>query len=159
MKKESIGIFGIGIFTYLCISSISYVLEELTRDILILADTNPKLNFTITEILCFGIFVLPIYVITKKWNHNYNLISNNIKKYLVLTFSTFLILQIIHIVYPYSKSLLTTDLFTFRETYYYEYLGNNYSMYFIKSAMYYFAMIISFLLIYKKLKNGSQQSV
>ena len=136
---------------------VSYILEELTRDILILADTNPKLNFTMTEILCFGIFVLPILIITKKWNHNFNLISNNIQKYLVLTFSTFLILQIIHIAYPYSKSLLTTDLFTFRETYYYDYLGKNYSLYFIKSALYYVAMIICFLLIYKKLKNGSQQ--
>ena len=158
-KNKVIGIFGIGIFTYLCISSISYIFEGFIRDILILFDAEPIVNFLVTELLSFTIFILPILVIIQKVSRNYDLITNKIGKYLVWSFVTFLILQIIYIAYPYIKDLLINDLFTNKETEYFSYMRKNYGLYFIKSAVYFLAMMISFLLIYKEFKNGSQQSV
>jgi len=154
-KNKVIGIFGIGIFTYLCISSLSYFLEGFIRDILILLDFEPKVNLLVTELLSFIIFILPVFFIIKKVSRNYDQIYNKIGKYIVWSFVIFLILQIIHIAYPSIKSLLTNDLFINRETEYFNYLGGNYALYFIKSAVYYLAMVISFLLIYKEFKKGS----
>jgi hypothetical protein len=156
-EKKSIGFFGIGIFTYLSISGLSNLLEDLVQDILILLDIAPSLNLWITVLFNVIIFITLVYYVIKIISKNYEFIINNIVKFLVWSFVIYMIIQVIQIVYPSIKSLLATELYWDKEVEYLKYLKQNYALYYVKGIIYYIGMIISFILIYMELKNGSQQ--
>ena len=157
--NQAIGIFGFGIFIYLCISSLSSLMEEITHDILILLHTKPFINFLITELTSFIIFILPILVLIKRISKDYNLLLSKIGKYLVWSFIAFLILQGLSILYLIVEPFIINDQFSDLESEYFIFIRDNYGLYYVKSAFYFVAMLIWFLLIYKEYKNSSQQRV
>ena len=158
-KKKAIGFFGIGMFIYLCISGLSNLLEGFVQDILILFGVAPNLTLWITVFFYVIIFIMLVYFVIKRISKHYEFITNNIVKYLVLSFVIYMIIQIMQIVYPSIKYSVTSELYSNNEVEYLKYLKDNYALYYIKALIYYSAMISTFILIYLELKNGSQQRV
>ncbi|MEH6538327.1 MAG: hypothetical protein V7719_18165 [Psychroserpens sp.] len=154
-KNKVIGFFGIGIFTYLSISNLTYRIGDISKDLFILLDLKPSWTFWLSELLGLILFIILInYVINWIYN-NYESISNQVLKYFIWSFVAYFIIQGIQIVYPILKSELNNEGITK----YYSYLKDNYMLYGVQSVLYYLGEIISIIIIYNKVKNGSQQRV
>ena len=152
-RNKLIGFFGIGIFTYKTISGLSYSFSDLARDILILLNSKPSWTFWVSELIGLILFVILINIIINRIFENYKTINENVLKYFIWSFSAYFIIQLIQISYPSIKSFFLFDIENLGITEYYEYLGNNYMLYFTQSIFYYLGEIIAIIMIYNKTKN------
>jgi hypothetical protein len=154
-KNKVVGFFGIGIFTYLSISNLTYSIGDISKDLFIFLNLMPSWTFWLSELLRLILFIILMnYVINWIYN-NYESLRNQILKYFIWSFVTYFMMQGIQIVYPMLKSELNIEGITK----YYSYLKDNYMLYGVQSVLYYLGEIISIIIIYNKVKNGGQNRV
>ena len=157
--NQAIGFFGFGIFIYLSISGLSSLMEDIIHHILLLLHIKPPMNFLITELTSIIIYFLPILFLIKRISKNYNLFLNGLRKYLIWSFIAYLIFQGLNILYLLIEPYIANDQYTAAESEYFNFIRDNYGLYYVKSVLYFIVMIIWFLLIYSEYKNSSQQRV
>jgi hypothetical protein len=152
-KNKLIGFFGIGIFSYKFLSGLSYSFADITKDLLILLDSQPSLTFWISEFFGLILLVILINIMINRIFENYKTISENVLKYFIWSFSAYFIIQVFQIFYPSIKSFFEFDEQNLGIREYYGYLTNNYMLYYTQSIFYYLGEIIAIILIYNKVKN------
>jgi len=152
-RNKFIGLIGTGIFAHKSISSLTYFLGDLTKDIFIFIEISHSLTFWLSQLIEFALYILLIYFLIEYVHKKYSSINDNIVKCFVWSFMIYFIVQIIQIAYPSIKSLLTAETNDGSFLSYYEYLGTNYSLYFVQSILYYLGEIIAIIFIYSKIKT------
>ena len=152
-KNKIIGIIGIGVFTYLSISSLSIFVGDLIKDFLIFSGSKPYWSFCISELINLVLFIVLINILINWVYYNYELMSNKVLKYFVRSFVTYFVIQLIIIVYPSLKSFIDSGYFNEGTSKYLKFLNNNYMLYFVQSILYYVGEITAIILIYKKIKK------
>lgn len=114
---------GAGVFSFLTITSISYLIKVLSRDMNILLNTKPQLNFWFTEFITLLIFAITSYLLINKVQKSYETIKIN--KFLIVSIGAFFLVQIIQFLYTfYGTDYVISNYHQSFESYY-NYLKEN----------------------------------
>ena len=156
-KNKLIGFFGIGIFTYLSITNISYTIGDILKDIFIISNLNHSWTFLASELFRFIFFILLFNCIIARIYNNFKPISEKVMKYFVWSLWAYFISIVIQFLYTTLKSYFEYEFINDDFVNYYNYLKTNYMLHYSRAILILIGEIIAIIIIYKKIKNGKEQ--
>ncbi len=127
-KYNRIMLIALSIFGWLFIAGSTYTIDIFLKDVFIITDVEPILNFGIRRIICVALYVFSfIYAINKIKSINIGDRSNN-RKLVVRLIIAFFITQIIQFIFPWTLSEYVLNAHFDKSDAYYSFLNGDHSM-------------------------------
>ena len=150
IEKNPILLIGIGIFAWIGIGSIAFLIERTIKDILLNIGISPNYIEIIAESVDFSIYIIGIIILVKIIR------TNKFSEWNIFKFSVLLVIigQLLQVIEPLINGKLRTEEYLNNSSQYYTFLKENPEYYSIGIVSAYLIWIIIALIIYLK-KNNS----
>jgi hypothetical protein len=147
-KKQLILIIGIGAFILSAVNGFTYLIKVISRDFQIWLNQEPILNFWITELSQFLIFILLGILALRIFIRNYDFSLKRLMKIFIFWIIAYFISQLLQ--YLHTKYLTSFLLESKFEEFkmYSEYIRENYSLKSYQSSFVFFRYLIFGVIIY-----------